>query len=428
MDRISLLPEDLILKILSSLPTKVAVTTCLLSKRWCCLWKHVPKLLYNISRSDYQRASRFVYTFLSLNKSPVLESLHLSLGQKGYSKDIETWTSVAISRGVRHLLYSQLSATLRLPRSLFTCETLVTLTLVSAVIRDVPLTICFPSLKTLFLWFVDFLEDEIVTSLLSGCPVLTELNVSRFCNNARVKNFTIFVPSLQCLTIIEYFKKDSQAPGDDVGFVIKAPSLNSVTISSEFSWVCSLVKMPYLVKANVKLPHGDSKKFRGCLTSAKHLSLCLQPPLDPSHIGIFDQLVSLNLCTCSLDWCGLILKHTPKLRVLRFVRYQARVSPKKADLIWKCRMSYGDALITQWEQPSSVPQCLSSSVETVEWIGYKGTQTEKEMVMYLLKNSRQLKKVSIRSLASINLNEKHKMLLDLASAQRISSESRLLFT
>ncbi|KAG2297225.1 hypothetical protein Bca52824_043894 [Brassica carinata] len=426
MDRISLLPEDLILKILSSVPTKFSVTTSLLSKRWCYLWKHVPKLLFYLGHSDSQRASRLVHTFLLLNKAPVLESMHLSLGQNGSSIDIDTWTRVAISRGVRNLLYSRFSATLRLPRSLYTCETLVTLTLIAAIIVDVPLTnICFPSLKALILLFVDFLSDEIVSSLLSGCPVLTELNVSRF-SNARVKTFTVFVPSLQCLTIID-IKKGSQAQGDDVGFVIKAPSLNSLTIYSEFSWFCSLVKMPYLVKANVKLPHGGSKKFKGCLTSAKHLSLCLQPPLDPSHIGVFDQLVSLNLCTCSLDWCGLILRHTPKLRVLRFVLFRANVSPKIVNIIKKCRMSYGDS-ITQWEQPSSVPQCLTSSLETVEWIDYKGTKTEKEMVMYFLKNSRQLKKVCIRSLASINLNEKHKMLLELASAQRISSECRLLFT
>lgn len=238
----------------------------------------MPKLLFYLGPSDYQRASRLVHTFLLLNKAPVLESMHLSLGQKGSSIDIETWTRVAISRGVRNLLYSRFSATLRLPRSLYTCETLVTLTLIAAVIVDVPLTnICFPSLKALILLFVDFLSDEIVSSLLSGCPVLTELNVSRL-SNARVKTFTVFVPSLQCLTIID-IKMGSQAQGDDVGFVIKAPSLNSLTIYSEFSWFCSLVKMPYLVKANVKLPHGDSKKFKGCLTSAKHLSLCLQPPL-----------------------------------------------------------------------------------------------------------------------------------------------------
>ncbi|WZZ39119.1 hypothetical protein YC2023_035378 [Brassica napus] len=424
MDRISPLPDDLILKILSFPRTEVAITTSLLSKRWRDVWKHVPKLEYYAPR-----ASPFVHNFLLLHKAPVLQTMHVRLSQNHRPTDIEIWFRVAVERGVRKLRFHNYlfgpEEAIRLPGSLYTCQTLVSLTLFSAVIVDVPLTICFPSLKALRLRHVEFSNDEIVPRILSGCPVLEDLAITRV-NNGNMKTFTIMIPSL-CLTIID-IKKGSQAQGDDVGFVIKAPSLNSLTIYSEFSWFCSLVKMPYLVKANVKLPHGDSKKFKGCLTSAKHLSLCLQPPLVKSIcFRVFDQLVSLNLCTCSLDWCGLILRHTPKLRVLRFVLFRANVSPKIVNIIKKCRMSYGDS-ITQWEQPSSVPQCLTSSLETVEWIDYKGTQTEKEMVMYFLKNSRQLKKVSIRSLASINLNEKHKMLLELASAQRISSECRLLFT
>lgn len=150
----------------------------------------MPKLSYR-AHSDYQRASHFVSTFLLLNKANVLESLHLSLGVKDSPEDIETWTSIAISRGVRHLVYSRVLTTLRLrvPKSLYTCETLVTLALNSAVIVDVPLKICLPSLKALLLAFVDFLSDGIFGSLLSGCPVLTELNM--VASDARVKTFTI---------------------------------------------------------------------------------------------------------------------------------------------------------------------------------------------------------------------------------------------
>ena len=39
------------------------------------------------------------------------------------------------------------------------------------------------------------------------------------------------------------------------------------------------MKMPYLLKADIKLRLGDSKKFEGCLISAKHVSLCLQQPM-----------------------------------------------------------------------------------------------------------------------------------------------------
>ncbi|KAL0670798.1 hypothetical protein Bca4012_033502 [Brassica carinata] len=220
MDRISSLPDDLILRIVSFPRTEVAITTSLLSKGWRDVWKHVPKLEY------YQRG----------------------LGGSA--------NTVAISRDVRKLRFHNYpfgpKEDIRLPGSLYTCQTLVTLRLLYTFIVDVPLTICFPSLKTLRLRRVEFSNDEIVPRILSGCPVLEDLTVVRE-HNGSVKNITIMVPSLLRLTVLD-FKFGSQVPGNDVGFVIKAPSLKSLTVVSQVSWVCSLVNMPNLVKANIKLP------------------------------------------------------------------------------------------------------------------------------------------------------------------------------
>ncbi|CAN6806762.1 unnamed protein product [Brassica oleracea] len=408
MDRISPLPDDLILKILSFPRTEVAITTSLLSKRWRDVWKHVPKLEYYAPR-----ASPFVHNFLLLHKAPVLQTMHVRLSQNHRPTDIEIWFRAAVERGVRKLSFHNYlfgpEEAIRLPGSLYTCQTLVSLTLFSAVIVDVPLTICFPSLKALRLRHVEFSNDEIVPRILSGCPVLEDLAITRV-NNGNMKTFTIMIPSLLRLAVWD-LKSGSQVPGDDIGLVITAPSLTSLTVVSQVS--CSLVNMPSLVKANIKLSSpGDSKKLLQFLTSAKHLSLCAIPSTFSYPIGVFYHLVSLVLCTCCSVWFCLILRQTPKLRVLRF------------QPIERCF----DYVQIQWEQTSSVPQCLISSLKTVEWIDYQGRESEKKTVMYFLKNSTQLKKVSIRSLASINLNEKHKMLLELASAQRISSECRLLFT
>ncbi|CAH2069737.1 unnamed protein product [Thlaspi arvense] len=428
MDRTSGLSDDLILKILSFVPSKVAVATSLLSKRWRSLWKHVPKLCYfdpSID-SEFWRASRFVEKFLLLhNKAPVLDTLQLKVSRFCPPTDIETWVSIAVSRGVRNLVFYQhrpCNTALSLPRSLFTCETLVTLKLHQANVVDVPLTICFRSLKRLYLTSVGFSSDKIFVRLLTGCPVLEGLVMAQ-CSYVTMTTFTIAVPSLKNLLVVN-LNSLSKVPGDDFGLVIEAPSLKSLVIVSRLYWVCSLVKMPKLVFARIKIPHGDSRKLLGCLTSAKNLSLCVKQAVDSYPISVFCQLVSLKLCTCSSDWFRLILKHTPKLRVLRF-QHPEILLPSLANIRRYCS-SYGDVQ-SQWEQPSSVPQCLVSSLETVEWIDYEGTKAEKKVVMYLLENSRQLKTVVIRALNSNTLEKRHKMLQELSSTQRSSTKCRLSF-
>ena len=46
MDRLSQLPDDLLIKILSFVPTKCAVATSILSKRWLSLWTLVASLVF----------------------------------------------------------------------------------------------------------------------------------------------------------------------------------------------------------------------------------------------------------------------------------------------------------------------------------------------------------------------------------------------
>ncbi|EOA12750.1 hypothetical protein CARUB_v10028431mg [Capsella rubella] len=421
MGNISDLSNDLLVKILSLLPTNVAVSTCLLSKRWGPVWKLIPKLDYDDSCSAAAPLG-FIENFLQLNNAPFLESFHLKLHPKitgDYApEDYEKWVKAAVAHNVRDLeLLRFFIRFVPLPRSLYTLETLVVLRLKKVSIEDVPSTTCFRSLKTLSLQHVWFSSEETITRLFSCCPILETLVVHPW-GGDEVKTFAICVPWLKSLTISDMVS-GYHDPINDNGFVINAPSLKYLHIVDHFSGFYSLVNMPELFKADIHIRHCDSEKLLGCLTSSRNLSLCLKPQEGAYPHGDFDQLVSLDLCAlCSLDWLNLILERSPKLRALRL--YQTRN--------WSCRNSR--SVRTKWEQPmaSCVPECLLVSLETVKWNCYKGTEEEKSVVMYLLKNGNSLATMSIQFLGSITLENRNQMQTELESMPRSSSRCQLSFT
>ncbi|XP_019095647.1 PREDICTED: putative F-box/FBD/LRR-repeat protein At3g56780 [Camelina sativa] len=82
------LPDDLPVKILSSIPTKDVVATSLLSKRWESLWTIVRRLEYDQEYHYDKRTgfSSFVDKSLLSYQSPVLESLNFKFKSRLLSK------------------------------------------------------------------------------------------------------------------------------------------------------------------------------------------------------------------------------------------------------------------------------------------------------------------------------------------------------
>ncbi|CAA7047948.1 unnamed protein product [Microthlaspi erraticum] len=186
---ISALSDDLLLKILYFLPTKVAVSTSLLSKQWEFLWMWLPKLeydeYYDITgplSSSWLRYAEFIDKNLPLHRAPVIEILILSFSYGSLSRPdrIKIWAGIAVSRFVRELsivyLCGKPSDVLSLPRSLYTSNSLMTLKLEgNNILVNVPRIVCLPSLKTLELHRVAFLDEDSLRLLLSHCPVLEDL-------------------------------------------------------------------------------------------------------------------------------------------------------------------------------------------------------------------------------------------------------------
>ncbi|XP_024014454.1 FBD-associated F-box protein At4g10400 [Eutrema salsugineum] len=367
MDRISRLPEELLVKILSFVPTKVAVSTSILSKQWKFLWKLVPKLEYDsryYSNSECERLQSFLNRNLPLHRAPLIESFCLEFSAKQYKpEDIKLWVLTAVSRNLRELEISQIYSlgvqNNILPSSLYTCKTLLTLKLYGTTLVDVPRMICLPCLKTLQLEGVTYDLDEIV----------------------------IKTPSLKYLNFTYYSSKIHH---------------------------CLIENMPKLREAYVDVSCPILKRLIGSITSIKRLTLWQGVYGDGF---VFNHLVHLNLNIrifqrYSLNVLVRLLKDSSMFRVL--------------DLHHNGRNVHGTYNgVRLWNQPSTVPECMLSSLQTFKFSGYLGRPEERDLVIYVLKNAHHLKTATILSKDYL-FEENPDMIQELALSPRASTDCQLV--
>ncbi|AEE78487.1 FBD-associated F-box protein [Arabidopsis thaliana] len=423
-DRISELPEALLLLILSSLPTETVIATSVLSKQWKSLWKLVPNLKFDSKYHYHYTFSDNVFRSLISHKAPVLDSLHLKVEDKDDALDVGILIGIAFSRHMRKFV---LKITLleesfvRFPSAWCSCnDTLEILELKYCILLDFPSLVCLKSLRKLYLYHVRFNDEESVCNLLCGCPSLEDLVVHRH-STTDVESYTIAVPSLQRLTIYDDYY------GEGVGgYVINAPSLKYLNIDGfnglEF---CLIEKAPELVEAKISAVFEiANENIMDSLTSAKCLSLHLAPFKIKYPTGkIFYQLLSLELRAYSYEWWNLLwfmLDSSPKLQILKLVDpYQF---PKE-----DCSVGW------EWSRPKCVPECLLFHLETFVWTRYEWQrEDEKAVATYILKNARCLKKATlstkpIGSEELEKLGKRREMLNELATQASPSNSCNLVF-
>ncbi|KAJ3688194.1 hypothetical protein LUZ61_017358 [Rhynchospora tenuis] len=194
-DRLSNLPDALLIHILSSLDAKKVVQTCLLSKRWHNLWASVPSLHFNYEflSKESERFGILVTSFLRLRADKAINlhtfklcyygsrtspsSIHYSVlsNTTAFSVD-EMWILYAFKHKVKNLVLKLWEDCFKVaPNCLFTCDSLeyMHLTCFSEVKADI---VCLPKLRKLSLRNVTMNGDSI-HRIISGCPALETLSI-----------------------------------------------------------------------------------------------------------------------------------------------------------------------------------------------------------------------------------------------------------
>lgn len=202
------LPIDIHHKILSNLPTKEAIGTCVLSKSWLNKWKGINVI--DLEESDEpnkrQQFVDFVEKLLVACNTSSLKKFSLLFEVGDETPRLNAWLAVFVNPMIEELSLKldRVEEPLVLPQHFFTSETLTKFELsMQQVISLPPSTISFKNLVTLTLKNVIFPSNYYTARFFLGLPSLKEITLID-CNWKNAGYIIICCSSLQTVFIREW--------------------------------------------------------------------------------------------------------------------------------------------------------------------------------------------------------------------------------
>ncbi|KAF5728598.1 F-box/LRR-repeat protein [Tripterygium wilfordii] len=155
------LPDVVLQHILSFLPTKDAVRTSILSKRWEYLWTSIPNLEFSQGQCKRIHLMEFVERVFSHRDSDI-KLFSITCEVLAEAGRIRRWISAAIRRNVKELYFdlNNFKKPFELPHCLFTSASVEKLFLSISCTLRLPTSICFSKLKILHLELITFPDDH----------------------------------------------------------------------------------------------------------------------------------------------------------------------------------------------------------------------------------------------------------------------------
>ncbi|XP_040945321.1 F-box/LRR-repeat protein At4g14103 [Gossypium hirsutum] len=274
-DRISNFPDHIRCHILSFLPIKEAVRTSIISTKWRYLFASISTVVFDtyllcgLTHRNVGSFKNFVDRLLKFPGQLSLDCFRLradeiaSWNDGDHDFDVSGWICGAVCRGVKEIDLYLDNFCHTLPALLFTCHSLLTLTLTAkdSKIIEVPSEVCLRNLKTLCITNSVLVGDSL-NRLISNCHVLEDLAFDE-CSVADAREVNIQIPSLKSLVLDFFF------PAGDSNYVvvINAPNLVYFRYDSVRVEGYSLSNMKSLEKAEICIWF-DSSNYE---TSATHL-------------------------------------------------------------------------------------------------------------------------------------------------------------
>ncbi|KAK4268299.1 hypothetical protein QN277_024979 [Acacia crassicarpa] len=376
-DRINDLPDSLLLHILSFLPAKEAVGTCLLSKRWRPLWPSLPTL--DLKRKDFQRLKFFHQFVDKMLKFVDLKSVKKCVLWLSYYETHEYFRPQKISRWINAMMNTQVEhlelhlmprkGDYELPSSVFTANNIKVLKLSGATgaimwssISNVTVGtlshVNLPSLEVLHLKDVKFTNVRSLEMLLAACALLKHLVLT--------------------------------------------------DLYGEFNFPPDSRGLNHLVTADVPQFLLPLKVFSNATFLRFHLRCRLSPMKVTPDIPIFYNLTHLEFAYYSYDWNTTMkyLQSCPKLEILVIGQFV-------------CNEMLESTII-------DVPHCVSSSLKEFHLDGYRGKNGDFDLARFIMKNATVLRIISITKDSYSRATWKNRNLKRISTCPISSTNCKLL--
>ncbi|KAI4346075.1 hypothetical protein L6164_013157 [Bauhinia variegata] len=406
------LPENILVHLLSLLPTKDAVAMGIQSHHWKDKWKLISNLhfddtmLYSNERAASEDSFvKFVHNVLQNLLSINIHSFKLALSKKYNPGDVNSWIFSSLRRGVEKVYLDGIIPSL--PENLFGCNTLVELELSTDCSISVPCFVCLENLKILKLVRVKFVVDclgEPKEQVLSF-PVLKSFE-AELCIWSKVHDIVLQAP------LLENFKMDYLL----MNFYRNGASSSAVKIFASqlrnFSYKCNgsediiLLDESTILDASVDVfvPYDVNndiyqigvkvgklvRQFRGleCLKLGFNLVQVLSNVKDYIlTLPMFERLVHLELSF----FC-----YSPSQNILLKLLHNAPALRKLVLLFGSVNFD------TNILSSDVVPRCVVSNLKSVELIIYDWDESILCLAKYMLEHSHvlELMIVSLRTTAA----------------------------
>ncbi|XP_021765764.1 F-box/LRR-repeat protein 13-like [Chenopodium quinoa] len=387
-DRLSSLPDTLLVDILSFIPFKSAVATSILSRRWCYLWTQLqlPHLFLDwpwprASDSDHsEKFFQFINTVDNIfNRitSPLIKTFHLHIPYPQTAKNdefevcsayLKSWIRRVCVLKVAKIKVScdfpyYLGPHVRFPSCVFDVESLVELELGGNLCCELPETeiVSLPNLKKLVLIDLPTNNRSVFETLFKSCPLLEMLSLEIDEDSANSEYLTISAQNLKSLII--------RGKSRHFVFTIKAPLLQHIEIRG-FLGLYRFDQYPSrLVRADLDISNFSYSR----IDFIRYIPKLVQGISSVESLNLLNGLSVFNALD-SLDFDVGSVFHN-------LVHLTLDLSKNEKD----------------WGDRNPIPICLLSRLKKIKLLNTQGNANDVKLLEYILSNATVLDRLYISS-------------------------------